>query len=345
MANFNGQWIQVFTVGRHIDNADREHVIDVDFLERAASNFNPTLHEPPAVIGHPQDNAPAYGWVNSVRVRDGHLEVRFKDTDPAFEEIVKAGRFKKRSASFYVDPETAPGGKAPALRHVGFLGAQPPAVKGLRDIQFTEGETLTFEFSEDSMGLEEKDLNSIVERLKAALGFGGKDKPASFSEADVSRLIAAEVKKATEAVTASFGEQLKQRDSQITELRTQVAQQSGRSTRAEIISFVESLGAANCPPAFRQMGIVEFMEALSGSESKVTVISFSEEGDKKVETRTETAPLDWFKGFMKSLGPFIQFGERFNVLTTTAGAGNEVSPERENELREGAGLPAKGGTQ
>jgi len=37
------------------------------------------------------------------------------------------------------------------LRHVGFLGAMPPAIKGLADLKFTEGgETMTFEFNENT---------------------------------------------------------------------------------------------------------------------------------------------------------------------------------------------------
>jgi hypothetical protein len=143
--NFGDQWIEIFTAGTHTDDAGRTHQIDASFLESVAGNFNPAAHEPPAVIGHPHNNAPAYGWVDGVRVQEGALEVKFKEVDPNFEQLVRDGRFKKRSASFYVDPKTAPGGKAPALRHVGFLGAQPPAVKGLRDIQFVEGEATGIE--------------------------------------------------------------------------------------------------------------------------------------------------------------------------------------------------------
>jgi hypothetical protein len=35
------------------------------------------------------------------------------------------------------------------LRHVGFLGAVPPEVKGLRDVKFAEAGFQTFEFSEE----------------------------------------------------------------------------------------------------------------------------------------------------------------------------------------------------
>jgi hypothetical protein len=52
---------------------------------------------------------------------------------------VKAGAYKKVSASFY--PKDHPNNPTPgvyALRHVGFLGAQPPAVKGLKPTEFAE---------------------------------------------------------------------------------------------------------------------------------------------------------------------------------------------------------------
>ncbi|MBF0186018.1 MAG: hypothetical protein HQM06_16735, partial [Magnetococcales bacterium] len=50
-----------------------------------------------------------------------------------------AGRFKKISASFY--PPDSPNNPTPglfALRHIAFLGAQPPAIKGLPDAKFAD---------------------------------------------------------------------------------------------------------------------------------------------------------------------------------------------------------------
>ena len=69
--------------------------------------------------------------------------------------MVRAGRFKKVSASFYT-PDS-PHNPVPGvyyLRHVGFLGAQPPAVKGLAPVpvNFAEGDTeegcVSFDFAE-----------------------------------------------------------------------------------------------------------------------------------------------------------------------------------------------------
>ncbi len=62
---------------------------------------------------------------------------------------MEAGRYKKVSASFY-QPDS-PNNPVPTgvfyLRHVGFLGAQPPAIKGLKDIAFNENEEGVIEFS------------------------------------------------------------------------------------------------------------------------------------------------------------------------------------------------------
>src|SRR5205085_325301 len=137
--------IDIFTIGTHTDDKGSEHVIGAAFLEQTAANFKPDVHEPPVVIGHPRTDAPAFGWTCGLRVEGDTLQAQFCDVDPKFEELVIDGKFKKRSASFYLDAAKAPGGRVPQLRHVGFLGAQPPAVKGLREIRFHEGEAVNFE--------------------------------------------------------------------------------------------------------------------------------------------------------------------------------------------------------
>jgi hypothetical protein len=344
--NFNDQWIEIFAAGSHADNKGRNHTIDPAFLDTVVRNFNADTHHPPIVVGHPVDNSPAFGWTQELRRNGQKLEARFNDVDSAFENLVRDGRFKKRSASFYVDPATAPGGKAPTLRHVGFLGAEPPAVKGLRDISFTEGEALTFDFSEGDNTMETDDkaqqglVNKILDGIKSLLPKKDDDPSkalASFSETDLNRKIT----DAVNAATASFTEQITTLKNENKSLRDSVDSQASRSTRAEIISFVEKLTLDKCPPAFRQMGVVEFMESLSAipAERKVTVIEFSEKDGKKIETKTESTPLDWFKNFMESLPSFISFGEGFGSLramgTETA---TVIPPERMNDLRAKAGI-------
>lgn len=83
------------------------------------------------MIGHPAANAPAFGWVESIKREGDVLFAKAKQLVPEFVAMLKQGLFKKRSISLYPDG---------TLRHIGFLGAQPPAVKGLADVTFAHDE-------------------------------------------------------------------------------------------------------------------------------------------------------------------------------------------------------------
>jgi hypothetical protein len=152
MMNFKGfdEWIEIFKGGSQVDSKGREHDGD-KIIDKAVETFNPKKHEPPLVVGHPKDNGPAYGWVEGLKssFKDGVkvLMVKCKQVMPEFEEMVKRGFFKKRSACFYSDGR---------LRHVGFLGAMPPAVKGLQDMGFNSGDdVVAFNFTEPDLSFEE----------------------------------------------------------------------------------------------------------------------------------------------------------------------------------------------
>src|SRR5690242_18264662 len=130
---FKGQWVEIARIGQATDSKGVARDLSRDWVEKVVTNYAAGSHEAPIVVGHPEsDSAPAFGWTQELRINGDSLEAKFADTDPEFEQLVADGRYKKRSASFYLNP--------PNLRHVGFLGAQPPAIKGLRDIKFAEGE-------------------------------------------------------------------------------------------------------------------------------------------------------------------------------------------------------------
>ncbi|MDD2317957.1 MAG: hypothetical protein PHD57_11515 [Desulfobacterales bacterium] len=144
MIKFSGfdDWIEIFRGGEQKDSSG--DVYDGDkLIDTAVATFNPAVHEPPVVIGHPETDAPAYGWVEALKkgFKDGvaTLYAKFKNVCPDFAEILKKGFYKKRSAAFYSNG---------SLRHVGFLGAMPPAVKGLTDVEFGQnrGGNAVFEF-------------------------------------------------------------------------------------------------------------------------------------------------------------------------------------------------------
>ena len=126
---------EIFRSGKRTSaDGSQWNITDAD-VQRAAEVYDPKLHEAPIVIGHPAMNAPAYGWVPKLAADGGSLTAEFAQMDDGFAAAVRAGRYKKVSASFW--PPGHPNNPVPDsyyLRHVGFLGAHAPAVKGLRAI-------------------------------------------------------------------------------------------------------------------------------------------------------------------------------------------------------------------
>jgi FtsZ-binding cell division protein ZapB len=112
--------------------------------------YDPSLHEAPIVVGHPKDNHPAYGWIGAMEYsEEAGIDAIPQQVDAEFAEMVTAGRFKKVSASWYMpDSPANPKPGSYYLRHVGFLGAQPPAIKGLKAVEFNEAEEGVVEFTD-----------------------------------------------------------------------------------------------------------------------------------------------------------------------------------------------------
>jgi len=121
--------IEIFKIGTHTDSAGKTREWTDKDLEEIASLYNPEINEAPIVIGHPDHDSPAYGWVESLKVDGGKLLAKVKDVAEEFKDWVRRGLYKKVSIALYPDL---------GLRHVGFLGATPPAVKGLKQATFGE---------------------------------------------------------------------------------------------------------------------------------------------------------------------------------------------------------------
>jgi hypothetical protein len=126
-------WKEVFKAGKHTDANGNEREWSSEDIDTIISKYNNQMpddkHEAPVVIGHPVNNSPAYAWVESLKKDGETLLAKFTQIDPEFEQLIKEGRYKKVSIALYPDM---------MLRHIGFLGAIPPAVKGLKDASFAE---------------------------------------------------------------------------------------------------------------------------------------------------------------------------------------------------------------
>ncbi|MFB2553346.1 peptidase [Ensifer soli] len=144
---------EIFRAGQHTSSQGIALGASVESLVAFAEAYDPAQHQAPIVIGHPKTNAPAWGWIKSLSVKGDRLIAEAERVDPTFAEMVREGRYDKRSIGIYAP--ASPGNPTPGqyhLRHVGFLGAEPPAVKGLAPIEFAEAEdgviTIDLDFAE-----------------------------------------------------------------------------------------------------------------------------------------------------------------------------------------------------
>lgn len=142
-------FIEIFKAGKRPDAHGTVVEITSADLQQAVDAYDVAYHEAPAVIGHPTMEAPAYAWVKGLQLEGDVLKAELDQIHPEFTEMVADVRFKKASAFFYLanSPDNPKQGSL-YLRHVGFLGAMPPAVKGLRNPEFSESEQGIVDFCE-----------------------------------------------------------------------------------------------------------------------------------------------------------------------------------------------------
>lgn len=276
--------IEIFRPGRHIDDAGAVHEFsDADVAGMVAA-YDPAVREAPLTVGHPEHNRPAYGWVKRVaRSADGRLVVDTHQVEPQFAEMVAAGRFKKRSASFY--PPQHPNNPKPGnwyLRHVAFLGAQPPAIAGLKD--FADDAAGTVSFSEG-----EPDARTPTHHQEQSMTQEIKDAQARAAQAEADAKEALAAKAAAEADAAAAKAQL-----------AQFAETARRDRRASFVSFAEDQVKAGRLLPKDQAAAVAVLETLADAQP----VEFAEGGATK-----KVSPAEWLKGLIASGQPLVSFGE------------------------------------
>ncbi|ECE9609585.1 peptidase [Salmonella enterica subsp. enterica serovar Enteritidis] len=327
--------IHIFRAGTHTDmHGRRINFSDAD-LNEIAQNYNPALHEAPIVVGHPKTDAPSYAWVRGIKKdRDG-LKAEPRDIDPQFAELVKNRRYSKVSASFYC-PES-PGNPTPGkyyLRHVGFLGAQPPAIKGLKQVSFAEDEEGVVEFADWSLqttatlfsrirdffisqfGLEKTDSvmpDYLIDSLRDdAARTATTDATPAFSDPvgipaeDAIQPVAekpAPTPPEDTAVDKELQVKLEQENAdlkrQLDERNKAEAQRVATERHNANVAFADSLVSdARLAPAGKGL-VVAVLDALGDGESPV---SFSENG-------SEQPLVEAFKAQMQKARPLLYFGE------------------------------------
>ncbi len=308
--------IEIFRAGQHTDMHGRTIQFTEADLSASASAYDPAKHEAPIVVGHPTTDAPAYGWVKALTASGPSMSASPDQVDAAFAELVNAGRYKKVSASFFLPSSASnPVPGTYYLRHVGFLGAQPPAVKGLKQAEFSDSDEGIVEFGE----LDEMTVASIFRRIREWLiGEKGKDVAdqiipgyeVDFLQQSATREDCADESTSSGDLPPAFSEENTVTEDQAKKLEIENAELKRRLQEAESakaaeavksrheanIAFCESL--ADRLPAVHRPVAVAILDHLQSGES----ISFSE-GES-------TMPLDSaFKALLGQLPQSVMFGE------------------------------------
>lgn len=293
-------WIPVFRTGTHTDSNGNTRIWGENDLDSIVSKYDPSHHEAPIVIGHPKDNSPAWGWIESLKREGDILLAKPKNLINEFVDMLKKGMFKKRSISIYPDG---------TLRHIGFLGAIPPSVKGLPDINFKGGEKYTsIEFEENlQANRKEAKIMKFFEWLKSLAQKEGvqlEDLPATFSEADLKTAAEKAAKEEREKAAAEFTEAQKKKDTEYAEREKKLKDAEVAAKKKAISDFCEGLKKKGILiPAMEKlgMGITSFMEQIATIE---TTIEFGEDGKKEKQT-----PLKFMQSFLTHLPKAIEFRE------------------------------------
>jgi len=297
--NFNNQWIEIFKTGNYGDKG----TFTPAELDQIVANFDPkswqpVLTPPVAQVGH-GDAAPALGLVSALR-RDGEsLLAQFEKVHPKLEESVRDGRFPNRSVGLYSNPK----GKGWLLRHVAFLGAVPPEVKGLARIQFSDGEFIAIDFNEEDT-VDPKELSKTVGteiRNFFSLLFGEKrTEPVTFTEEDRKKLIEDAQKPFLEelkGLTKKFDESAKA-------AQTAAAATTETAKKAEVRAFIETQRARGAwVPAFDVLIPVLEQAAISGA-----TVKFTEGAGEKAKT-IELSSFEAFRKFFEAQAAIVPLGE------------------------------------
>lgn len=244
-------------------------------LAAIAASYDFASNPAPLVIGHPRTNDPAWGWVRGVRVEDGRLVADVTDIDDAFAELVRDGRYRRISPSFYPKGARAnPAPAAPYLRHIGFLGAMAPAMRNLPPVNFSEAdeaELITIDFvTEEEHPMPDPTPND------AANDFAEQQATLDARAAD-----------------------LDAREAALKAERQLLDDAAAEARHADNVSFAESLASeGKLPPA--QVDRVAFL--LDAADSAPEELSFGE-GD---EAETPAAAL---RALLSGAGELLNFGE------------------------------------
>lgn len=256
---------RIFRAGTHTDSAGLATTFTKEQLAETVRAYNEGTWRAPLVVGHPKGHAPAYGWVGKMRLDEsGEVIVdEVEKLNPDFADLMQSGAYRNRSASWYApDHPNNPTPGVWQLRHLGLLGAQPPALKGLGDIEFHDADGITVEFADGTTN----NIAAIFRRLRDSLigKWGVEEADKALPSFLVEDIEAAGRRQIEETSTDySDNEDNDMTPEQIAELQSKAAQAD--QLKAE-------LAAATAARTAAEQQVAQFSEAQKAAQKAVAIV-------------------------------------------------------------------------
>lgn len=349
-------WVEVFRSGTHTDSTGKRCTFSDADLDQMVANV--ALGKPPAVLGHPKHDDPAYG--QATLKREGtSLFAKFDQVHPGFEAGVKSGAYYNRSVSVLKDAD-----HGWRVRHVGWLGAAPPAIDGLTPVsfgadsgaeihEFMDADDLPTAWALGDVGrllrsmrdwligkdgievanqvLPDYAITSITESAtqirRAALASNDEAAAAALFQSNQGHdmsFTAEDLQRAADEAAAKAKTEIEARfAAQTTQLATLQSERQAERIGVQIAGWK---AAGQLLPA-EEAGLAEFMAAL---EDGTTEFQFTAAGATEP---AKQSPAAWFGQFVAARKPLLNLGQQRAADDTSGGTAQASNQEVADRAR------------
>lgn len=274
--------IEIFRTGTHRPKGMEAMTFSQEDLDKIVQ-MN-TGKEIPIVVGHPKTSDPAYGWAKQITREDDILFADDPEIAPEMQQLIKEKKYR------YVSIELRPDY---TIRHIGLLGANPPAVKGLKPVQFSEEEEGVMLFSD-----EDTTISDPVPVVPTPM----KNNPEGTAEP-----------KNVAPKTEDLLDRLRAMEAKVAELEKEKEEKLKAEKQEEFAAFAESqIRDGRLKPDMKDK-VVSVLKSLYTNDSGVMAFSDSEPEGARA-----------FKELIESLNPIIKPGR---IKELQFSEGNQGTPK------------------
>lgn len=318
--------MEVFRGGTQTDSQGNKSEWTEEKLNKIVASFNEVGEKVPAIVnkdGHSHSNGPAFGWFSGFKRVNDSIWATLGDINENFSEMLRTKAFKNRSIAL------RPNDLSPL--HVAFLGAMPPAIKGLADYNFKEGEEFSqFEFDIGEKEFSEFTEDTFKEKLIQALGslFSEKEQSGKLNKnpligddnMDFKEQFEAEQAKnlkltteltASQAESKTFSESATSEKKRADDLQVGIDADKTKTIDKEFNAFAEQLVKDSKILPAEKSFVVTTMKTLSGQPA----YDFTENGET-----TKRSQLEDYKKVLENKSVESLFSEKFKNGGTAADA-------------------------